>query len=97
MNVKNISWRRWFGLFFLFIAGGMVVWGITLLAPFLERHRIIFVAYWMTCFGMTGLAMLTALIDAWLIRREARADQIELFRSTFKGSVDVEPREKNPE
>ncbi len=73
------------------------MWGMTLLAPYLERHRLLFIAYWMTCFGMTGLAMLTALIDAWFVRREARAAQKELFHATFNASVDVDPREKHPE
>ena len=97
--MKNLSWRRWFGLFFLFIALGMVVWGMTLLDSYLHGHRLLFVAYWMTCFGMTGLAMLIALVDAWMIKREARAAQKELFRSTFKGTVETEPmeNEKQPE
>ncbi|PYM10190.1 MAG: hypothetical protein DME18_16775, partial [Verrucomicrobia bacterium] len=57
--------RRWFGVFFLIIAVGMLVWGQTFLKPYLEGLG--FIVYWLACMGFTGLAMLSALLDIWAV------------------------------
>ena len=62
--------RRWFGVFFLIIAAGMLIWGQTILKPRLEG--VGFVIYWLVCMGFTALAMLTALLDIWAVRRRTR-------------------------
>ncbi len=73
--------RRWFGMFFLIVSTGMLIWGQTFLKPYLEG--IGFVIYWLTCMAFTGLAMLTALLDIWAVRRRTRDRQRELLRHIF--------------
>ena len=73
--------RRWFGVFFLMIAAGMLIWGQTLLKPYLEG--VGFVVYWLACMGFTALAMVTALLDIWAVRRRTRAQQAELLQHIF--------------
>jgi len=73
--------RRWFGVFFLIIAVGMLVWGQTFLKPYLEGLG--FIVYWLACMGFTGLAMLSALLDIWAVRRRTRDQQRDLFRRIF--------------
>ena len=70
--------RRWFGLFFLFIALGLLIWGQTILKPHLSGLG--FVLYWLVCFAFTILAMLTALLDFWVIRIRARREQREMIK-----------------
>jgi hypothetical protein len=65
--------RRWFGLLFLLLAGGMLLWGQTWLEAHLQG--MVFVAYWLGCFVFTGLAMITALLDARAVRRQAQREQ----------------------
>ncbi len=81
--------RRWFGVFFLMIAAGMLIWGQTILKPYLTN--IAFVIYWLTCLFFTGLAMLTALLDIRAVRRRTRDEHRELFRHTMD---DLESDEK---
>jgi len=81
--------RRWFGVFFLIIAAGMLIWGQTILKPHLEGAG--FVIYWLACMGFTGLAMVTALLDVWAVRRRTRDQQRELLRKIF------DERESNKE
>jgi hypothetical protein len=69
--------RRWFGLFFLFIALGMLIWGQTILKPHLKGLGFIF--YWLLCFAFTLLAMLTALLDFWIVRHRSREAQRDLL------------------
>jgi len=64
--------RRWFGLFFLFTAIGMIVWGFTILKPHLDG--LLFLGYWLACFGFTFLAMLTALLDMWIVRHRTKEE-----------------------
>ena len=73
--------RRWFGVFFLLIAAGMLIWGQTILKPHLEG--IGFVLYWLACLAFTGLALLTALLDIWAVRRRTREQQRDLLQRIF--------------
>ncbi len=73
--------RRWFGVFFLIIAAGMLIWGQTILKPRLEG--VGFVIYWLVCMGFTALAMLTALLDIWAVRRRTRDQHRDLLRRIF--------------
>ena len=74
--------RRWFGLFFLFIALGLLIWGQTILKPYLDG--LWFILYWLACFAFTILALLTALLDFWIMRRRMRGEHRALFRDTFR-------------
>jgi len=89
--------RRWFGSFFLIVAAGMLIWGLTVLRSHLKGAA--FVIYWLACFGLTGLAVLTALIDIIILRRQARQQQHDLFRKTFseepKTTVESDLRNKS--
>ena len=82
--------RRWFGVFFLLIAAGMLIWGQTILKSYLEG--IGFVLYWLACMAFTGLALLTALLDIWAVRRRTREQQRDLLQRIFD---EGEPNEEN--
>jgi len=82
--------RRWFGVFFLIIAAGMLIWGQTILKSYLEG--IGFVLYWLACMAFTGLALLTALLDIWAVRRRTREQQRDLLQRIFD---EGEPNEEN--
>ncbi|MCI0539280.1 MAG: hypothetical protein L0Z50_29080 [Verrucomicrobiales bacterium] len=73
--------RRWFGLFFLFIALGMLIWGQTILKPHLSGLG--FILYWLGCFAFTILAMLTALLDFWIVRHRTREAQRDLLNKAI--------------
>ena len=83
--------RRWFGVFFLMVAAGMLIWGQTLLKPYLEG--VGFVVYWVACMGFTALAMFTALLDIWAVRRRTRAQQRELLEHIFE-ECEPDPEKK---
>ena len=93
VNSTHTAWRRWFGLLFLILAGGQLVWGFTLLAPHLAGRT--FVLYWLACFLFAGLALLVAVLDLFAIRRHARKSRRELFRRTIERLAtehETEPR-----
>ena len=73
--------RRWFGLFFLFVALGLLIWGETILKPHL--NGLGFILYWLLCFVFTMLAMLTALLDFWIVRHRTREAQKGLLEKTL--------------
>ncbi len=83
MSNRVDAWRRWFGTFFLILAGELLIWGQTLLKPHLNGASFVF--YWLACFGLTGLAVLTALIDLWIMRRRTQEQHRVLFQRTFTG------------
>ena len=74
--------RRWFGLLFLVLAAGMLIWGQTVLQPHLRG--VWFLLYWLACFILTGLAILTALLDMRATRRRTREEQRDLIERTWK-------------
>lgn len=75
--------RRWFGAFFLIIAGGLLVWGLTILAPTLVKSPLLFVVYWSTCLGFTLGAFVIALYDMMVIRRRLREQKRAEFNRAF--------------
>lgn len=80
--------RRWFGTFFLIMAGGLLIWGQTILKPHLG-NGLGFLLYWLVCFSFTGLAILTALLDLRIIRCRTRDAQRDLFkRATMETDVE---------
>jgi hypothetical protein len=74
----DLSLRR-LGLLFLAAAMLMLLFGQTLLEPHLGRG-LLFIIYWLICFGFTILAMLVAVLDIWVVRTRARHDQETLFK-----------------
>jgi membrane protein implicated in regulation of membrane protease activity len=78
--------RRWFGACFLIIAGLMLAWGMTLLTAFLVERPVVFILYWMACFGFTLLAFVTAIIDMRVMRQRTRIEQQKLFEKSFTDS-----------
>ena len=75
--------RRWFGAFFLIIAGGLMVWGFTFMGEILARNPIFFVLYWCACLGFTLLAFAIALYDMIVMRRRLRDEKRNAFNRAF--------------
>jgi hypothetical protein len=73
--------RRSFGLVVLMVAVAMVVWGQTLLKPFLLGLGFIF--YWLACLLCVTIVMATALVDIWVIRRRIRRHREEMFKQAL--------------
>jgi hypothetical protein len=74
--------RRWFGAIVLLAALGMLICGVTVLEG--RLGNLAFFAYWLVCFGLTGLAILIAFSDARALRHRIRQQQRELFEDTLK-------------
>lgn len=70
----------------LAIALVMLLCGFTLLEPRLKG--VLFVIYWLACFAVAGLAIIAALLDLLIIRRDARRAQSELIRRSFEDLLD---------
>ena len=88
--------RRWFGVFFLLIAAGMLIWGQTILKPYLEGLG--FVLYWLACMAFTALALFTALLDIWAVRRRTREQQRDLLQRIFdEAESDGQNEKKEPD
>ena len=85
--------RHWFGAFFLLIAAGMLIWGQTILEPYLEG--IGFVLYWLACLAFTGLALVTALLDIWAVRRRTREQHRDLLQRIFDEAESNKENESN--
>lgn len=99
MNDPVQAWRRWFGLLFLILAGGMLLWGETILKPHLGRG-LLFLGYWLACMLFTALAMLMALLDFRSVRRRIREEQVRIIDEATRrnGSEDDdEPRRSDPQ
>lgn len=75
--------RRWFGAFFLIIAGGLLLWGFTFLGPTLVKSPLLFVSYWSACLLFTLLAFGIALYDMIVIRRRIRDEKRAAFNRAF--------------
>jgi len=73
--------RRWFGLLFLALAFGMLVWGQTVLRERLKG--VPFLIYWSVCFVFTLAAIITALLDVRATRKRARREHEELIQRTL--------------
>jgi hypothetical protein len=75
--------RRWFASFFIILAGGQLIWGLTFLAPWLIRHPMAFLFYWLTCLLLTLVAFSIALYDLRIMRRRLRVEQKIAFEKAF--------------
>jgi hypothetical protein len=84
--------RRWFGSFFLILAGGLLLWGLTFLAPALARNPGLFVVYWLSCFGLTAISFAIAIWDFREMRRRLREEQKTAFNRAFSDIIDEKER-----
>ncbi len=85
------SRRRWFGLFFLLMSVGLLVWGQTWLRDALKGWA--YIGYWMVCLLVTLVALVLALVDVRATRREIRAQQLRILKETF-GSGEEAPDQR---
>jgi hypothetical protein len=99
MHTNSDARRRWFGMLFLALAAGMMIWGQTVLKERLTG--VWYLLYWAGCGLLTMLAVVTALLDMWIVRRRAREEHRELLRRSFqepgdaKEGVDESPARSN--
>jgi len=82
---------RWFGTFFLVVAAGLLIWGQTLLSPYLTG--IWYLVYWLVCLIFTALAMITALLDMRAVRSRIREQHRQIVVNSFPNS----PPSKTPQ
>jgi len=71
----------------------MLIWGQTILKPYLEG--IGFMVYWLGCLAFTGLALITALLDIWAVRRRTREQQRDLMQRIFEEGESNEENKTN--
>ena len=83
--------RRWLGTFCLAVAAGLLIWGQTILKPYLDGA--LFLIYWFACFLFTIAAIAIAMLDARAVRRRLRQEQLDLIERTLK---EVKVEEKAP-
>ena len=69
-------------MLFLALAAGMLIWGETVLKPHL--NGVVFLLYWLGYFVVTGLAIITALLDMRATRRRIQEEQRDLLERTWK-------------
>jgi hypothetical protein len=90
MTTKSDARRRWFGMLFLALAAGLLIWGQTLLKAHLTG--VWFILYWGACALLTLLAMFTALLDLLILRRRAREEHRALIQRSFDRLADEEAK-----
>jgi hypothetical protein len=86
--------RRLLGLGFLAAALLMLFAGQTVLRD--RLHGYLFIVYWLSCLFLVALALVTALIDALVIRHQIRLQQLELIRTTLDPSHTPSPDTHRP-
>jgi hypothetical protein len=86
--------RRWFGTFFIIVASGQLMWGLTFLAPVLRQSPGLFLAYWLSCFALTSVALGIALYDLSVMRKRMRDEKRSAFHRAF-GDCPGESRRKS--
>jgi hypothetical protein len=82
MAIDATTCRRWFGALVLLAALAMLICGETVLKG--KLGDLMFIAYWLVCLGLTGLAILVAFLDALALQRRTRREQRDLFETTLK-------------
>jgi hypothetical protein len=87
--------RRWFGSFFLILAGGMLFWGFTFLNGPLTRNPFLFLFYWFVCFVFAALALCVAMYDMRIIRRRTQEEQRRIFEKAFNDVSEGAPEKSS--
>jgi len=91
MGLDATARRRLFGGIVLAGAVAMLVCGQTILQ---ERLRgAAFVAYWLVCFVMVGLAIIAAFRDLRVLQSRTRQEHRDLLDTTLK-QIETEARTK---
>ncbi len=91
MALSSDAWRRWLGGISLAISAGMLLLGMTVLKGRLKPET--FLIYWAVCMGVTGLALIIALVDLRAVRLRARREQEELMNRTLR-EIERERKER---
>ena len=82
MAMDATTRRRWFGAVVLMAALAMLICGETVMKG--KLGNLTFIAYWLVCLALTGLAIVVALLDARALQRRVRQEQRDLFKTTLK-------------
>jgi membrane protein implicated in regulation of membrane protease activity len=83
MVLNSTSRRRWFGSLALLLAVVMLIAGETVLKTRLSA--LAFLAYWLFCLALTGVAVLTALADLRAVNRRVQREERKLLDDTVNG------------
>ena len=81
MKSTSKTRRRWFGGLCLVAAVVMLIAGQTILEN--RLNPLAMFVYWSTCFVLTGIAAVVALMDASRVRAEQREAQRTLIENTL--------------
>ncbi len=73
--------RRWFGSLYVILAAGMVLWGEIVFKSKLDG--VTFLVYWTACFVLTGLAILSAILDIRAMRKEIVSRQKDILNKVL--------------
>jgi hypothetical protein len=84
------SKKRWASGILLGIALLMLILGQTVLTSSL--HNRAFIAYWLACFMVTGLAAIVALLDFFSLQRRARAQEKKIMEKAFREMVETKDK-----
>jgi len=90
MDLGPTARRRWFGAIVLAVALLMLIFGETVLKG--KMSDVAFVVYWLACFVLTTLAIVTAFRDVKAVQNRVRSEQRTLLESTLK---DIESEARN--
>jgi hypothetical protein len=90
MGLGATGRRRWFGAIVLVVALLLLILGETALKG--KMSDVAFVVYWLSCFILTGAAIVVAFRDVKAVQNEVRSEQRTLLESTLK---DIESEARN--
>jgi len=77
--------RRWLGTFSLAVAFAMLIWGQTLLKPYLQGD--LFLPYWLLFLIFTCSSVGISLLDFFAVRRAIK-DDIAVLKAKALGGID---------
>jgi len=89
--------RRWFGALVLFAALALLVAGDTVLKG--RMGPVGFLIYWLVCFGLTGVAVVVAMLDYRAVRFRMREENRRLLDSTLRqieSDAQARPQRQKP-
>src|SRR6476660_5874445 len=82
MGLDSTARRRWMGGIALFGAIAMLICGETVLKTTLAGGA--YLIYWLTCFILTGLAIVLAFMDVRALQRRIRDEHKDLIEGTIE-------------
>jgi membrane protein implicated in regulation of membrane protease activity len=92
MALDATARRRWLGAATLLAALAMLICGETVLKG--RLGDLGFLAYWLVCLVLTGLAVVVAFLDVRALGRRTRQEQRDLFEKTLR-QIETEARAKS--